>query len=248
MDTKEINKICITSYNSTGFGLHQQNYIETLSLFSDMVCLQEHFLLDAKDRKQSNTNKIRKTFGNKFDMYIVPAQKPNDSVSRGRGKGGLAILWKKYLTKYVSKVPCSNFRILAAKFSLPSSSLLRADNFDETDLLERLDDLGTVVKDSNCRNLLWTGDLNCDFSQNTRFVEIVQHFISDLNLMVFWSNPNESIQTVDFSVEQTIRGVTFRSVIDHFVSTENVFKLVSEAGVIHSGEYISNHSAIYCKI
>ena len=50
------DSICITSYNSTGFGLGQQAYIETLSLFSDIVCIQEHFLLDAGDKKYSNSN------------------------------------------------------------------------------------------------------------------------------------------------------------------------------------------------
>ena len=104
-------------------------------------------------------------------------------------------MWKKSLTKYVSRIPSTNFRILAAKFSFPSQSLLvvntyfmcdpRADNFDDTELLELLDDIRKLIVESKCRNILWAGDLNTDFSRNTRFVEIVRSFILDLNLLVF---------------------------------------------------------------
>ena len=99
----------MTSYNSTGFGIGVQTYIDTLLLFSDIVCIQEHFLQDCKDKQYSNTGKLRKNYGKNCDMYIVPAHKDNNQVNRGRGKGGLVTMWKKPLTKFVSKVPCSNF-------------------------------------------------------------------------------------------------------------------------------------------
>ena len=85
----EQNNICVTSYNSRGFNIQKQNYIQTLQLFSDILCLQEHFLLDAKDKKHSNTNKIMTSLGSQFDMYIVPAYKDDSKLNRGRGSGGL---------------------------------------------------------------------------------------------------------------------------------------------------------------
>ena len=92
--------ICVTSYNSRGFNEQKQDYIQTLQLFSDILCIQEHLLLDAKDKKHSNTNKIMKKLGSQFDMYIVPAYKDNNKVTRGRGSGGLATLWHRKHTKY----------------------------------------------------------------------------------------------------------------------------------------------------
>ena len=68
---------------------------DTILLFSDILCIQEHFLLDSQDKKYSNTNKIRNKFGKDFDMFIVPAVKDNSQVTKGRGKGGLATLWTK---------------------------------------------------------------------------------------------------------------------------------------------------------
>ena len=69
--------ICISSYNSTGFGLDVQNFMKTLSLFSDILCVQEHFLLDAKDKNYSNINKLRDLFHDRYDMFVVPAYKDN---------------------------------------------------------------------------------------------------------------------------------------------------------------------------
>ena len=100
--------ICITSYNPTGLGLSAINFIETLQLFSNIICLQEHFLQDSGDKKHSNTNKLRKAFPD-HDMFITPAYKENNRVCRGRAKGGLATLWHPSLTKYVSKIKCDNF-------------------------------------------------------------------------------------------------------------------------------------------
>ena len=78
--------ICVTSYNSTGLGLGTIKFVETLLLFSNILCLQEHFLQDSGDKKHSNTNKLRKSFPN-HDMFITPAFKADNRVSRGRAKG-----------------------------------------------------------------------------------------------------------------------------------------------------------------
>ena len=119
----------MTSYNSTGFGLSVQNYISTLLTFSDICCLQEHFLLNSNDRKNSNTDRLRNKFGASYDMFISPATKSDSYVSRGRGSGGLAILWNKKLTKYVSKVGSSNSRLLATKFCFPEWNFLLINTY-----------------------------------------------------------------------------------------------------------------------
>ena len=52
-------------YNSGGLGLHRQHFITTILLFSDILCIQEHFLLDSGDRKNSNTHKLM------FDQFTA---------------------------------------------------------------------------------------------------------------------------------------------------------------------------------
>ena len=68
--------------------------MDKLLLFSDILCVQEHFLLDCNDKKHSITNKMCAKFNNSDDMFIVPAKKDNSQVSRGRGSGGQATIWK----------------------------------------------------------------------------------------------------------------------------------------------------------
>ncbi len=55
--------VCVTSYNSGGLALDRQNFIKTLNIFSDILCIQEHFLLDAGGKKHSNTYKLKTLFG-----------------------------------------------------------------------------------------------------------------------------------------------------------------------------------------
>ena len=116
--------VTVTSYNSRGFADSKKKYIDTLLLFSDILCVQEHFLLSSHDKKHSNTNKLVKSFGEKYDMYIVPAKKQTDRISKGRGSGGLVTMFKKHLTKYVSQIKSENYRIQATKFVFPTCTKL----------------------------------------------------------------------------------------------------------------------------
>ena len=251
--------MCISSFNSTGFGIAVQAYIETILLFSNIVCLQEHFLLDAKDKKFSNTNKLRRKFSN-HDMFIVPAHKPTTQVSKGRGKGGLATIWEKNLTKYVSKIQCDNFRIQATKFEFPSGPLLvinsyfpcdpRTINFDDTELLTLLSSIHNVIVGSGCRNIWLAGDLNAHFQRSTRFTNMVRDFLSDIGLYLLWENEEglENIKNIDYTFMSTANGATAYSSIDHFACSRGVMAIIQEAGVIHHGDNPSNHSVIYAKL
>ena len=88
----------MTSYNSGGLGLGRQNFIKTLNIFSDILCIQEHFLLDAGGKKHNNTYKLKILFEDTHGMLIRPAFKESNAVTKGRGMGGLVIMWKKGFT------------------------------------------------------------------------------------------------------------------------------------------------------
>jgi hypothetical protein len=252
----------VSSFNSTGFGIAVQEYIETILIFSDIVCIQEHFLLDNKDKKHSNTNKLRNRFGQNHDMFIVPAHKENSLVSRGRGKGGLATIWDKRLTKYVSKIASTNFRLQATKFNFPSGQFLlintyfpcdpQKQNFDDTELLALLADIESVIRTADCPNVTLAGDLNAHFLRDSTFTRQIKNFLADMNLKIFWENTDNSedhlIENVDFThlFIQDNKAPSY-STIDHFAANSSVFNAVTEAGVVHCGANPSNHSVIYAK-
>ena len=256
METYQRN-ICITSYNSTGLGIAVQNFLSTLSIFSNILCLQEHFLLDSKSKNFSNTDKLRKLYSNKYDMFIIPAKKDPYQVSKGRGKGGLATLWDKNLTKYASQVKCSSFRLQATRFSFPSGSLLvlntyfpcdpRVNNFDDEELLSLLAEIRNVLNNQACMY-----NLNSHFLRQNRFTTIIKDFFDDINFSIFWENSDQAaghlIQDIDYTHQQVQEGESFVSTIDHFVSNDVLFNRIVEAGVIHAGENPSNHSPIFAKV
>jgi len=94
------------------------NYSLILFVFKNI------FLLDSGDKKHSNTQKLKQYFGDSHDMYIKPAYKSSETVKRGRGSGGLILMWNKKLTKYVTNVECESYRLQAAKFTFPEAELL----------------------------------------------------------------------------------------------------------------------------
>ena len=85
---------------------------------------------------------------------------PLKKISKGRGKGGLATLWEKSLTKYVSLVKCSNFRLQATKFSFPNGTFLlintyfpcgpQSANFNENELLNSLMEIRNLLNQEKC--------------------------------------------------------------------------------------------------
>ena len=196
-------------------------------------------------------------------MFIVPALKDTRQVSRGRGKGGLVTLWRKSLTKYVSKVSCSNFRLQATKFSLPEASILvingyfpcdpRVEHFDDSEVLNTLAEIVSIARRNDCPNIFLAADLNCHFSRNTRFTNIVKNCLhGELGLTFMWQNPDPDpthyIQEVDYTHMHLSNNVPSYSTIDHFVVSPGVYNVTTEAGVVHSGANPSNHSPIFAKI
>ena len=240
---KSGSQLCVTSYNSTGFGQDKIDFMKTLLLFSDVLSVQEHFLLSSDDRKHSNTDKIRRAFGDNYDMFVVPAVKSNENVTKGRGKGGLFTLWKKGLTKYVSKVESSSYRLQATKFQFPSSNLLIINsyfmcdpggNFEENELMQLLAEVRRIIEVSRCQNISLQGDLNCDFSRQTPFVQIVRAFCEELDIESIWSHPRQEgqckIAAVSHTYCQLVENVARNSLVDHFIFNKNLYEAIVEAG------------------
>ena len=139
------NILSICSFNSTGFGFASQNYMDKLLLCSDILCVQEHFLLDCKNKNYSNTDKLKEKFNDLHDMYIIPAVKDQNQVTKGRGIGGVATIWKKCLTKYVSKTESNNPRIQSTLFELPECPLLIINVYFPCDPRTNQYDLGGLI-------------------------------------------------------------------------------------------------------
>ena len=208
------------------------------------------------------SNKLVKAFGKTYDMYIVPAKKQTDRVSKGRGSGGLVTMFKKHLTKYVSQVKCENYRIQGTKFVFTNCDLLIVNCYlpcdpqvaehDYTELHRTLEDIRILIEKAECDSLLLCGDWNTHFPRNTAHVQIVQNFIENLGVTVFWSNPDDDpqhlIHNVDFTHTTVRNDRMFTSTVDHFMGSTQVYNCVTEAGVVHSVDNFSDHCPVYAKL
>ena len=154
----------------------------------------------------------------------------------------------------MSIVKCKSKRLLGTKFSFPDCDLLvingyfpcdpRTDNFDETELLETLEDVKSIVENAECQNVVFSGDLNSHFERNNKFTKIIETIIAEIPLKILWNESycNDKIQEVPHTYAFLTENEGHFSRIDHFLVTERLVGLVNEAGVLNLSENLSNHS------
>ena len=119
----------------------------------------------------------------------------------------------------------------------------KCDDFDETDLLTTLSDIKEVMVNCEFNRLIWTGDINADFKRNTRFVKVVEEFITNLDL-----HKSCDVHQIDFTHSAEINDVVHMSTIDHFFWNSASNSSIIDAGVLHLIDNLSDHSPVFCKI
>ena len=82
-----------------------------------------------------------------------------------------------------------------------------------------------MIQNNEYDDVLWTGDLNADFGRRTKFVRIVEDFLSKRNVRKSWDH-----FPVDFTHVTEREGKTFTSVLDHFLWNEGFHQNVLDAG------------------
>ena len=115
--------------------------------------------------------------------------------------------------------------------------------FDDAKLLEVLEEIRSLVQKHDFDYFCLLGDLNADFSRNSGHVKTIRRFKEELNLDHSWENFE-----ADFSHVHELNGVTYVSLIDHFMWNVSLGELVSDSGVLHLLDNTSDHLPIYCNI
>ena len=246
--------LALMSYNSTGWGNFKANLVKTILLSHGIhiMALQEHF------RLKQNISQIAKHFTD-YETFCVPATKSNKTINAGRPSGGLAFIYSSKLCKFISRVlvPESS-RVQGLKLTLPDFKAVfinvyfptdpKTNNFDDSVLLKTLQDIKYLVDlCDNQYKVVVMGDLNTDFSRNTRFVQIVKQFLCDNNMFSLWDRFD-----MDFTYcqSQNIGGrqKLFYSSIDHFVTKYDSVDEFSAGQAIHLSANTSNHEPIFVKM
>ena len=133
---------------------------------------------------------------------------------------------------------CTNSRLLIINSYFPVDS-----RGDGGEVLETLEAIKHITEHNVFDNIVWLGDINCDFARQTQHTMKVHNFLEENSLRKSW----EKFEA-DFTMFHEIQGQTYTSLIDHFFWNEGLHDKVSDAGVFHSPDNLSDHSPTYCVI
>lgn len=240
------NKLCIFSYNSRGFSKPKQEFLKTLTIISGdslpVICNQENFLLKSNEYFARNALP---------DHHIIFNPATKESLD-GRPINGMFVAVPDSIKEKVRDISPPSKRMQSLMFNFDTCKILlintyfptdpKTNNFDDTDLYVLLSQIRGVIADNDFDQVIVTGDLNTDFKRNTRFVNIVREFVSELNLCKSWDN-----HPIDFTHVTELNGNTYTSTIDHFLYNDAKTSLI-DAGSLHHPENMSDHCPIYMKI
>ena len=246
--------LSLMSFNSTGWSEYKADTLNTqlVALNVSICSLQEHFQL------KDNLHRIDSKLMN-YTSFSIPAHKRNDAISKGRPSGGLSFIVRRDIEQAVTHLIVPNSqRVHGLSVKLPETNLVlincylpndpQCNNFDDSSLLESLQDIRYLLNNCDASDTpILMGDFNCDFSRESTFVNIVKNFLDDYELQTIWSFFDCDFTYCQSSTRNNRVQYSF-SKIDHFFLKEQLVDIAEEATVLHIGENLSNHDAIYLRI
>ena len=231
-------------YNPTGLDKVKakwtNEFARTLNI--DFISIQEHF-------KKNIGNFFSDQFP-AFSSNVLPAIRAQDQDS-GRPKGGLAqLISNKYQMK-TSRIVTKSFRIQAQIIHFQHISLLwinsysptdpQTINFDDTELLELLHEVESIMDSQEFDHVLWNGDHNWDPRRRSGFSTTVSTFLERLGIHSAWEKFPVSHTHVHTDLQST-------SILDHFLMDEALLEVVASAVAVDLGDNLSRHSPCLLKV
>ena len=141
-------------------------YVGHLLQSSDIVCLQEHWLLSYEKKLLSdyfpNTPHLVKSIDD--DMPMMPK-------FRKRGTAGVATLWTEELDPHMQPIPGGSDRVIATRVNTIPDPILLVNTYMPTegaadsDYAEVLAEIETLIWSNKDCKPVWVGDINGDISR-----------------------------------------------------------------------------------
>ncbi len=233
----------ILSLNCHGFNVGVEQYLKGVISEVDVILLQETWLSDR------NCNAIDR-ISDEFISFHSSAMevKLSSGVLSGRPFGGTAILIRKYIAPYCSRVITDNPRITAihccidkSNTDLVISSLYMPWSDRSADQLIEYESTvgclqGIIDRHIGC-SFIFAGDLNVSKDRSNASSTLMHNFCIRNNIM--WLNP--VADGIDYSFHNDVN--CHYSLIDHFLCSSCCAK--SDTLILVDGDNPSDHLAIY---
>ena len=208
------------------------NEIRELCSHSDIVCVQEHWLLPSE---------INFLSGISDDFLAVGQSAVNihESVLLGRPYGGTGILYRKTISEFVIFVDTDDPRLTAVILSSNVGPILLVCVYMPTDYgddeclenyVSTCASLTSLYNDCDAVQLIAVGDFNC--SAHSRFYDIMLQFALENNVML--TDINRLADAFTYCNDSA----TNLSWIDHVLCSRDVDNLVSSCTVGY--DYVSS--------
>ena len=234
----------IGSFNCKHFnGPFKAEYVSSLMMKCDFLCLQEHHLFESEFFKFEGLSQPSV-------MYTATSAMDPRTFVRGRKYGGTAILWKGNLQWTVTPIKTVSKRLAALIVTLPNDNNLLIycvympcdDGCRGANLSEYQDVLGeisVICQTHNIDAFCISGDFNTDVSRNNPQTKELLNFCDRENLCLL---KYDDISSVDYTFESACGA---RSCIDHVVVTENLMDCVGKYWSLYDVDNTSDHMPIF---
>ena len=231
------NLLTVTSYNCKSFGEDKYKIIRGLVNDSTFVLLQEHW--------QYEKQFIENVKGNLQNVECVVSSPMDENVQRvGRGKGGVAILWKNNFNGRIKKIQCISKRLCAVEvikgdfkfiiFNVYMPTDPGYGNYDISDYIEVLNEITIILLNANIQISILGGDWNSDISRDNIQSKTFLSFIREQSLSLCL---NSSYADVPYTFNKD----NSYSIVDHFIVTNNLFTSITKYKSLFLVDDFSDH-------
>ena len=229
----------LLSYNCHGLNAVKAVYLREISSVFDFILLQETWLYEDTNFFDENLQGFRSHTISGMDI---------SKVNYGRPYGGCSILWKEDLLVSVTPVSthsnrlCAviiknfDYSILLFNVYMPCDSGCLNDNEQYSQILL---EIAMLCEKSDVQYVAIGGDFNTDFSRNSSVCHRLKTFMTE-ECMCCVSMFDQF--KIDYTFESMANGS--KSLIDHFVVSENLVERICEYKVYHNADNLSDHSPI----
>ena len=172
-------------------------------------------------------------------------------ILKGRPNGGVAIVWKSSIKAKVSIVDFESDRVCAINVNLNGTSTLIIcvympcdDNRPNHNMVEYnkvLSDIKLICDSSDAQQVILAGDFNTDLGRNSYCTHALNEYVSEENMYFSVSAP---CNTVQFTYQS--KGSGRRSLIDHFIISDNIKQYLSYYSPCDGPDNFSDHLAVKC--
>ncbi len=237
----------VLSYNCEGVRRSKDYIAHVLNNTScDILCLQEIWTLD-------NTIEILGTIHKDYSYTGISGVSNNDFI-RGRPSGGVGILYKKCLAKYITCIKIDNRRICGLKLCMDNNFscmllnvYLPCDNYSNNNVSNQyvncIECIESMFNMSECNSFICCGDYNTSFQRNNAQSRYLSDFVNRNNLITSWEHvlSQEGFTYVNHALGH-------QSTIDHFIVSRNIYDFIVDNYVMCDPTNPSNHYIVQLAI